>query len=81
MNFYSNANKTHFHKKGFALTLILKEILLHWEMTYSKYELSCKGVTYRLTNCIGTMFLQTNFLHKDSRISRAVCLKGILEFC
>ena len=24
MNFYSHVNKTHFHKKGFALSLVLK---------------------------------------------------------
>ena len=32
MNFYSHVNKTHFHKKGFALSLVLKvRVLGTWK--------------------------------------------------
>ena len=32
MNFYSHVNKTHFHKKGFALSLVLKvRVLVTWK--------------------------------------------------
>ena len=51
MNFYSNANKTHFPKKGFALTLILKE--RNSEMADSKYELQRHDIS-------------TNTLHRDN---------------
>ena len=32
MNFYSHVNKTNFHKKGFALSLVLKvRVLVTWK--------------------------------------------------
>ena len=32
MNFYSHVNKTHFHKNGFALSLVLKvRVLVTWK--------------------------------------------------
>ena len=35
MNFYSHVNKTHFHKKGFALSLALKvRVLGTWKWPY-----------------------------------------------
>ena len=35
MNFYSHVNKTHFHKKGFALSLALKvRVLGTWKLPY-----------------------------------------------
>ena len=39
MIFYSHANKTHFHKKGFALSLVMK-VRVSWNQEMARIKAS-----------------------------------------
>ena len=51
MIFYSRANKTHFHKNGFALSLIM-EVRFFWNS-----EVSCVSFHFLLRVCNGQSLL------------------------
>ena len=46
MIFHSHANKTHFHKKGCSLDLILKVRVLNSEVAYSQDKVCVEVMTY-----------------------------------
>ena len=48
MNFYSHANKTHFHNKGFVLSLVLKV----WVFGICKWSISTRKTTISIYYCL-----------------------------